>query len=62
MVNVMAESSHLLFVRSSGEFVAVPVLPDGQGDSKSDSKSENNSGSSGSGSRTGGAHVFFAFG
>eukprot|EP00435_Cladocopium_sp_Y103_P052913 s1703_g16.t1 len=52
----MADSTHLIFVESSGELVAVPVLADGQtpGDSKSDSKSENTSGSSsGSGSRTG---------
>ena len=56
----MADSTHLLFLESSGELVAVPVLADGQGpgDSKSDSKSENTSGSSsGSGSRTGGECV-----
>ena len=57
---LMADSTHVLFVESSGELVAVPVLADGQapGGSKSDSKSENTSGSSsGSGSRTGGAFV-----
>ena len=59
MSSSMADSGHLLFVESSGELVAVPVLaeaaPEQPGDAKSDSKSENTSGSSsGSGSRTGG--------